>query len=476
MSQISAAVLPATGEQLAFVTSLGQRADNARTPRLGMPAVLLEYESEVLSDELRTRDAALAGSTGEQPIILRIQRDGGRLLSGKCLESNMTRPMRIVKGNRGTAPDGRKGRAGTLVSRIREWYSHPHVDLPDYSRPACAVTLVVEGAMAIQKRRLGTSNLEVSALGLGCMSMSYGYGPPPDKQEMVPLIRTAVDLGVTFFDTAEAYGPFTNEELVGEALAPVRDRVVIATKFGFKFEAGKQAGLDSRPAHIREVAEASLKRLNVDAIDLFYQHRVDPSVPIEDVAGTVKDLIQEGKVRYFGLSEAGVQTIRRAHAEQPVAALQSEYSLWWREPEKEVLPTLEELGIGFVPFSPLGKGFLTGKIDENTTFDSTDFRNVVPRFTPENRKANLAFVAWLTKFAERKQATPAQIALAWLLAQKPWIVPIPGTTKRHRLEENIGAVAIQLTSDDIREIDGAASAIKVHGARYPEHLQQMTGR
>jgi aryl-alcohol dehydrogenase-like predicted oxidoreductase len=328
----------------------------------------------------------------------------------------------------------------------------------------------------MQKRMLGNSHLEVSALGLGCMSMSFGYGPPADKTEMISLIRTAVERGITFFDTAEAYGPFTNEALVGEALAPVRDRVVIATKFGFKFEGGKQAGLDSRPTHIREVAEASLERLRVETIDLFYQHRVDPNVPIEDVAGTVKDLIQEGKLRHFGLSEAGVQTIRRAHAVQAVTALQSEYSLWWREPEKEVLPALEELGIGFVPFSPLGKGFLTGKIDDKTTFDSSDFRNVVPRFTAENRKANLAFVEWLSRFAERKKATPAQIALAWLLGQKPWIVPIPGTTKRHRLEENISAVAIQLTSDDIREIDRAASEITVQGARYPEHLQQMTGR
>ena len=306
--------------------------------------------------------------------------------------------------------------------------------------------------------------------------MSFGYGPPADKQEMIALIRTAAECGVTFFDTAEVYGPFTNEELVGQALAPVRDRVVIATKFGFEFEGGKQNGLDSRPAHIREVAEASLKRLETDRIDLFYQHRVDPNVPIEDVAGTVNDLIREGKVKHFGLSEAGVQTIRRAHAVQPVTALQSEYSLWWREPEKEVLPALEELGIGFVPFSPLGKGFLTGKIDENTKFDSGDFRNIVPRFTPENRKANLAFVEWLTKFAERKKATPAQIALAWLLAQKPWIVPIPGTTKRHRLEENLGAAAIRLTSDDLREIDSAASEITVQGARYPETLEQMTGR
>ena len=328
----------------------------------------------------------------------------------------------------------------------------------------------------MQKRKLGRSTLEVSALGLGCMGMSFGYGPAAEKQEMISLIRTAIERGVTFFDTAEAYGPFTNEELVGEALAPVRDHVVIATKFGFKFEGGKQAGLDSRPAHIREVAEASLKRLRTDRIDLLYQHRVDSNVPIEDVAGTVKELIQQGKVKHFGLSEAGVKTIRRAHAVQPVAALQSEYSLWWREPEKEVLPTLEELGIGFVPFSPLGKGFLTGKIDENTAFDSTDFRNVVPRFTAENRKANLSFVDWLTKFAERKKATPAQIALAWLLAQKPWIVPIPGTTKLHRLEENIGAAAIQLTSDDLREIDRAASEITVRGARYPEQLEQMTGR
>jgi aryl-alcohol dehydrogenase-like predicted oxidoreductase len=328
----------------------------------------------------------------------------------------------------------------------------------------------------MQKRKLGNSNLEVSALGLGCMSMSFGYGPAGDKQEMISLIRSAVERGVTFFDTAEAYGPFTNEELVGEALDPMRDQVVIATKFGFKFEAGKQSGLDSRPAHIKEVAEASLKRLKVEAIDLFYQHRVDPDVPIEDVAGAVKELIQEGKVKHFGLSEAGVQTIRRAHAVQPVTALQSEYSLWWREPEAEVLPTLEDLGIGFVPFSPLGKGFLTGKIDESTTFDSSDFRNIVPRFTPENRKANLAFVDWLTTFAERKKTTPAQIALAWLLAEKPWIVPIPGTTKRHRLEENIAATAIELTADDLREIDRAAAQITVHGARYPEHLERMTGR
>jgi aryl-alcohol dehydrogenase-like predicted oxidoreductase len=328
----------------------------------------------------------------------------------------------------------------------------------------------------MHERQLGKSGLDVSALGFGCMGLSFGYGPAIDRQQGISLIRTAVERGITFFDTAEAYGPFTNEELVGEALGPVRDRVVIATKFGFKFESGKQAGLDSRPAHIREVADASLKRLETDWIDLFYQHRVDPDVPIEDVAGTVKDLIREGKVKHFGLSEAGVQTIRRAHAVQPVTALQSEYSLWWREPEAEVLPTLEELGIGFVPFSPLGKGFLTGKIDENTTFDSTDFRNVVPRFTPENRKANLAFVEWLTKFADRKKATPAQIALAWLLAQKPWIVPIPGTTKRHRLDENLGAAAIQLSADDLQEIDRAASQIDVHGARYPEHLQKLVGR
>jgi aryl-alcohol dehydrogenase-like predicted oxidoreductase len=328
----------------------------------------------------------------------------------------------------------------------------------------------------MQKRKLGKSDLEVSALGLGCMGMSFGYGPAGDKQEMVALIRSAVERGVTFFDTAEVYGPFTNEELVGEALAPFRDQLVIATKFGFKFDGGKQNGLDSRPAHIRAVADASLKRLKTDRIDLFYQHRVDPDVPIEDAAGTVKDLILEGKVRHFGLSEAGVQTIRRAHAVQPVAALQSEYSLWWREPESDVLPALEELGIGFVPFSPLGKGFLTGKIDEHTTFDSSDFRNIVPRFTPENRKANLAFVAWLTTFAERKMVTPAQIALAWLLAQKPWIVPIPGTTKPHRLDENIAAAAVELTDDDLREIDRAAAQITVQGARYPEHLARMTGR
>jgi aryl-alcohol dehydrogenase-like predicted oxidoreductase len=329
----------------------------------------------------------------------------------------------------------------------------------------------------MQKRKLGNSNLEVSVLGLGCMGMSYGYGPAHDKQEMIALVRSAVERGVTFFDTAEAYGPFTNEELVGEALAPVRDQVVIATKFGFKFDSqGKQAGQDSRSEHIKEVAEASLKRLKVDVIDLFYQHRVDTDVPIEEVAGAVKDLIQEGKVRHFGLSEAGVQTIRRAHAVQPVTALQSEYSLWWRQPEEEVLPTLEELGIGFVPFSPLGKGFLTGAISENTTFDSTDFRNVVPRFTPEARKANQALVDLLGDIAARKQATPAQIALAWLLAQKPWIVPIPGTTKLHRLEENLGAVAVELTPDDLRDIDGALSNITVQGDRYPPHLAARVGR
>src|SRR6476660_5525100 len=328
----------------------------------------------------------------------------------------------------------------------------------------------------MQKRKLGGSDLEVSALGFGCMGISFGYGPATSRDEGIEIIRAAVEGGVTFFDTAEAYGPFTNEEVVGEALGPVRDQVVIATTFAFKFDKGKPAGLDSRPAHIREVAEASLKRLKTDRIDLFYQHRVDPNVPIEDVAGAVKDLIGEGKVKHFGLSEAGVQTIRRAHAVQPVTALQSEYSLWWREPEQQVLPTLEELGIGFVPFSPLGKGFLTGKIDDKTTFDSTDFRNVVPRFTPENRKANQAFVDWLATFAERKQATPAQIALAWLLAQKSWIAPIPGTTKRHRLEENLGAARIQLSADDLREIDRAASRIEVQGARYPEHLQQMVGR
>ena len=331
----------------------------------------------------------------------------------------------------------------------------------------------------MQKRKLGKSNLEVSALGLGCMGMSYGYGPAHDKKEMISVIRSAVEHGVTFFDTAEIYGPFTNEELVGEALAPFREQVVIATKFGFKpspTDPSKWTELESRPEHIKQVAEASLKRLKTDIIDLFYQHRVDPDVPIEDVAGAVKDLIQEGKVKHFGLSEAGVQTIRRAHAVQPVTALQSEYSLWWRNPEAELLPTLEELGIGFVPFSPLGKGFLTGKIDENTAFDSSDFRNIVPRFTPEARKANQALVDLLGKVAKQKNATPAQIALAWLLAQKPWIVPIPGTTKLNRLEENLGAAAIELTSDDLREIEDAASKITVQGARYPEHLEKRTGR
>jgi aryl-alcohol dehydrogenase-like predicted oxidoreductase len=328
----------------------------------------------------------------------------------------------------------------------------------------------------MQKRTLGHGALEVSALGLGCMGLSFGYGPAVDKRDGVALIRSAVERGVTFFDTAEAYGPFTNEELVGEALAPFRDQVVIATKFGFTFEPDGQRGLDSRPAHIKEVAEASLRRLKVDAIDLFYQHRVDPNVPIEDVAGAVKDLIQQGKVRYFGLSEAGVQTIRRAHAVQPVTALQSEYSLWWRAPEADVLPTLEELGIGFVPFSPLGKGFLTGKIDENTTFDSSDFRNIVPRFAREARKANLALIDLLRHIGERKIATPAQIALAWLLARKPWIVPIPGTTKVRRLEENTGAASAELTPDDLRDIESAAAQIAVQGARYPEHLERMTGR
>ena len=335
----------------------------------------------------------------------------------------------------------------------------------------------------MQKRQLGNSNLEVSAIGLGCMGMSFSYGPPADKQEMISLLHAAVERGITFFDTAEVYGPFTNEELVGEALSPFRGHVVIATKFGFnldpKFDPrgmGGSPALDSRPEHIKQVAEGSLKRLKVDTIDLFYQHRVDPDVPIEDVAGAVKDLIQEGKVKHFGLSEAGAQTIRRAHAVQPVTAVQSEYSLWWRRPEEEVLPTLEELGIGFVPYSPLGKGFLTGKIDENTTFDSSDFRNTLPRFTPEARKANQALVDLLGRIGERKNATPAQVALAWLLAQKPWIVPIPGTRKLERLEENIGAAALELTSDDLREIDSASSEIPVQGARYPENLEQMTGR
>jgi aryl-alcohol dehydrogenase-like predicted oxidoreductase len=330
----------------------------------------------------------------------------------------------------------------------------------------------------MQKRKLGKSNLEVSAIGLGCMGMSFGYGPAGDKQEMISVIRAAVERGVTFFDTAEVYGPFTNEELVGEALAPFRGQVVIATKFGFKVDpvTGKQAGLDSRPEHIKEVAEASLTRLRTDVIDLFYQHRVDPNVPIEDTAGAVKELIQQGKVKHFGLSEAGVQTIRRAHKVQPVTALQSEYSLWWREPEAEVIPTLEELGIGFVPFSPLGKGFLTGKITGDTKFDKGDFRNIVPRFTEENRKANQAVVDLVGRFAQQKKVTPAQIALAWLLAQKPWIVPIPGTTKLHRLEENVGAVNVQLSPDELRELGTAAAKIPVQGARYPEELQKLVGR
>lgn len=335
----------------------------------------------------------------------------------------------------------------------------------------------------MQKRKLGNSNLEVSAIGLGCMGMSFSYGPPKDKQEMTTLLRAAVDRGVTFFDTAEVYGPYLNEELVGEALAPFRGQVVIATKFGFDISPNSDPhgikgspGLNSRPEHIKEAVEGSLKRLKVETIDLLYQHRVDPNVPIEDVAGAVKELIEEGKVQHFGLSEAGVQTIRRAHAVQPVTALQSEYSLWWRKPEEEVIPTLSELGIGFVPYSPLGKGFLTGKIDENATFDSSDFRSTLPRFTKEALKANQALINLLGSIAERKQATPAQIALAWLLAQKPWIVPIPGTTKLHRLDENIGAVSVELTPDDLRDINDAASRITVQGARYPEKLEQMTGR
>ncbi len=331
----------------------------------------------------------------------------------------------------------------------------------------------------MQRRTLGNSRLEVSAIGFGCMGLSFSLPPFPEKREAIALLRAAFERGVTFFDTAEVYGPFTNEELVGEALSPLREQVVIATKFGFKIDSTAErglGGLDSRPKHIKEVAEASLKRLKTDVIDLFYQHRVDPDVPIEDVAGAVRDLIQEGKVKHFGLSEAGAQTIRRAHAVQPVTALQSEYSLWWREPEAEILPTLEELGIGFVPFSPLGKGFLTGKIDEHTTFESGDFRNIVPRFTPEARKANQSMVDLLHRIARQRQATPAQVALAWLLAQQPWIVPIPGTTKLHRLEENIGAAAIEFTPDDRRDIEEAASQITVQGARYPEHLQRMTGR
>jgi aryl-alcohol dehydrogenase-like predicted oxidoreductase len=329
----------------------------------------------------------------------------------------------------------------------------------------------------MQKRKLGNNNLEVSALGLGCMGLSFGFGPPTDKQDAIALIRAAVERGVTFFDTAQVYGPFLNEEVVGEALEPFRKQVVIATKFGFDFDAeGKQIGLSSRPDHIRKMTDGSLKRLRVDAIDLYYQHRVDPKVPIEDVAGAVKDLIEEGKVKHFGLSEAGVQTIRRAHAVQPVTALQSEYSLFWREPEEEILPTLEELGIGFVPFSPLGKGFLTGKIDASTTFDKTDFRNTVPRFNPENRKANEALVDLVTTIATKKKATPAQIALAWLLAQKPWIVPIPGTTKLHRLEENLGGATVELTPEDLREIENAAAQITLQGARYSEGAQKMIDR
>ena len=328
----------------------------------------------------------------------------------------------------------------------------------------------------MQKRTLGKSGLEVSALGFGCMGISQSYGQPSSRDDGIAIIRAAVDHGVTFFDTAEVYGAHANENIVGEALAPIREQVVVATKFGFDIESGKQVGLNSRPSHIREVADASLKRLRTDRIDLFYQHRVDPDVPIEDVAGTVKDLVREGKVKYFGLSEAGAQTIRRAHAVQPVAALQSEYSLWWREPERETLATLEELGIGFVPFSPLGRGFLTGTIDDKTTFEPADFRSAMPRFTEENRKANLAFVEWLKTFAARKRATPAQIALAWLLAQKPWIAPIPGTTKRHRLEENLGALDVHLAADDLREIDRAASQIEVQGARYPEAMLKMVGR
>ncbi|MFL6450460.1 MAG: aldo/keto reductase [Bryobacteraceae bacterium] len=328
----------------------------------------------------------------------------------------------------------------------------------------------------MQIRKIGSGGLEVSAIGFGCMGLSFAYGEPVEKQQGVSVLRAAVERGVTFFDTAEVYGPFTNEELVGEALAPVRNQVAIATKFGFRFENGKQAGLDSRPEHIKEVADASLKRLNTDRIDLFYQHRVDPDVPIEDVAGAVKDLIQAGKVKHFGLSEAGAETIRRAHAVQRVAALQSEYSLWWREPEQEIIPTLEELGIGFVPFSPLGKGFLTGAISKDTQFDKNDFRNVVPRFSPENREANQAVVDLVAEFARKKNATPAQVAIAWILAQKPWMVPIPGTTKLHRLEENLGAANVELTPEDLRQLDDATSKIQVHGARYPEHLQKMVGR
>lgn len=330
--------------------------------------------------------------------------------------------------------------------------------------------------MVVQKRKLGKSNLEVSAIGLGCMGLSFGLGPAVDKQTGIKLIRAAVERGVTFFDTAEVYGPFTNEELVGEALAPFRHDVVIATKFGFKIENGKQAGLDSRPEHIKQVADASLKRLKTDVIDLFYQHRVDDKVPIEDVAGAVKDLIQKGKVKHFGLSEAGVQTIRRAHSVQPVTALQSEFSLFWREPKQQLIPTLEQLGIGFVPFSPLGRGFLTGAISKDTQFDKNDFRNIVPWLSPENREANQGLVDVIAKFARQKNATPAQIALAWLLVQKPWIVPIPGTTKLHRLEENMGAVNVELTADDLRQLDEATAQIEIQGARYPEEMQKLVGR
>jgi aryl-alcohol dehydrogenase-like predicted oxidoreductase len=348
----------------------------------------------------------------------------------------------------------------------------------DSALPAPASSLIAQQqGTAMQKRKLGKSDLEVSALGLGCMGLSSSYGPPTERQAAIALIRAAVQRGVTFFDTAQVYGPFTNEELVGEALVPFRQQVVIATKFGFEFDAnGKQIGLNSRPDHIRRMTEGSLERLRVESIDLYYQHRVDPNVPIEDVAGTVRDLIREGKVKHFGLSEAGAQTIRRAHAVQPVTALQSEYSLWWREPEAQIFPTLEELGIGFVAFSPLGKGFLTGKIDATTTFDRTDFRNTVPRFTPENRKANQAVVDLLARIAARKKATPAQIALAWVLAQTPWIVPIPGTTKLERLEENLRSVDLRLTPDDLREIEGAAAQIEVHGARYAEAQQRMINR
>jgi aryl-alcohol dehydrogenase-like predicted oxidoreductase len=328
----------------------------------------------------------------------------------------------------------------------------------------------------MQKRTLGRSKLEVSAIGLGCMGLSFGYGPAVDKKQGISLIRAAVERGITFFDTAEVYGPYANEEMVGEALAPLRDQVVIATKFGFNIVEGKQSGLNSRPEHIKEVAEASLKRLKTDRIDLFYQHRVDPDVPMEDVAGAVKELIRQGKVKHFGLSEAGVKSIRRAHAVQPVAALQSEYSLFWREPEQEIIPTLEELGIGFVPFSPLGKGFLTGAISKDTQFDKNDFRNIVPRFSPENREANQVLVNLVEEFAKQKKATPAQIALAWILARKPWIVPIPGTTKLHRLEENIGAMSVTLTASDVRQLDEATSKLELHGARYPEHLQKLVGR